>query len=156
MQFIELFTHASAENFLNSHQLTAALAGTLTVNLLGGFIPDIGQTFAILTADDFDGTFVSEVLPSVPGLMFDVIYNPNSVVLTVSPAFTADFDEDDDVDSDDLTQRHGGFGENALSDADTTATPTAMTSSPGSGNWEAFRPSPQRQSCLNRQHSCSS
>jgi hypothetical protein len=54
----------------------------------------------------------------VPGRIFDVIYNPKSVVLTVLPAVTADFDEDGDVDSDDLAQWQDDFGVNALSDAD--------------------------------------
>jgi hypothetical protein len=92
--------------------------GTLTVDFIGGFTPSIGQTFTILTAADVDGMFTTEMFPSVPGRIFDVIYNPTSVVLAVLPAFTADFDEDGDVDSDDLTQWHGDFGENALSDAD--------------------------------------
>ncbi len=94
------------------------LAGTLTVELIDDFTPSIGQTFTILSANDVDGTFTTELLPSVPGLFFDVIYNPQSVVLTVSPTFTADFDEDGDVDSDDLVQWQGDYGLNALSDAD--------------------------------------
>ena len=88
------------------------------MNLLDDFVPTPGQSFTILTADDVDGTFTTEVLPSVPGLIFDVIYNPQSVVLTVLPAFTADFDEDGDVDAADLAQWQGDFGANALSDAD--------------------------------------
>ena len=94
------------------------LAGTLAVVLIDDFTPSIGQTFTILTANDVDGTFTTELLPSVPGLFFDVIYNPQSVVLTVSPAFAADFDEDGDVDDNDLTQWQGDFGVNPLSDAD--------------------------------------
>ena len=80
----------------------ATLDGTLNVNLIDGFIPSVGQSFTFLTADDVDGMFTTESLPSVPGRIFDVIYNPQSVVLTVLPAFTADFDEDGDVDGDDL------------------------------------------------------
>jgi T5SS/PEP-CTERM-associated repeat protein len=96
----------------------ATLAGTLTVDFVDGFIPDIGQTFTMLTADDVDDTFTTESLPSVPGRIFDVIYNPQSVVLTVLPAFTADFDEDGDVDAADLAQWQGDFGPSSLSDAD--------------------------------------
>ena len=77
--------------------------------LIDDFTPSIGQTFTILTANDVDGTFTTELLPSVPGLFFDVIYNPQSVVLTVSPAFTADFDEDGHVDAADLAQWQGDF-----------------------------------------------
>jgi len=96
----------------------AMLDGTLEVSLLGGFVPSPGQSYTLLTAADVDGTFSIEMLPSVPGRIFDVIYNPQSVVLTVLPAFTADFDEDGDVDSPDFAQWRGDFGENALSDAD--------------------------------------
>lgn len=58
------------------------------------------------------------MLPSVPGLIFDVIYNPQSVVLTVRAAYSADFDEDRDVDGDDLAKWQGDFGLNGDSDAD--------------------------------------
>ncbi len=96
----------------------ATLAGTLRVNLVGGFTPIAGQTFTLLTTDDVDFTFNTEVLPSVPGVTFDVVYNTQSVVLTVSAALTADFDSDGDVDGNDLAQWRGDFGVNALSDAD--------------------------------------
>ena len=96
----------------------ATLGGQLTVSLIDSFTPSAGQTFTILTAGDVAGAFTNELLPAVPGLFFDVIYNPNSVVLTVSPAFTADFDNDGDVDAADLAQWQGDFGANALSDAD--------------------------------------
>jgi hypothetical protein len=96
----------------------ATLGGKLSISLLDGFIPSIGQVFTIITSDDVDGPFLMEEFPSMPGRVFDVIYNPQSVVLTVLPAFTADFDEDGDVDSADLAQWQGDFGENAASDAD--------------------------------------
>jgi T5SS/PEP-CTERM-associated repeat protein len=113
---IELASPSSYDQLLASG--AATLAGTIQIELLDDFVPSPGQSFTILTCDDVDGVFTTEMLPSVPGRIFDVIYNPTSVVLTVLPAFTADFDEDGDVDSDDLTQWHGDFGENALSDAD--------------------------------------
>jgi T5SS/PEP-CTERM-associated repeat protein len=115
---IELASASSYDQLLIIDDHVATLAGTLTVNLLDSFVPTPGQSYTILTADDVDGTFATETLPSVPGLIFDVIYNSNSVVVTVFPAFTADFDEDGDVDADDLNQWQGDFGENALSDAD--------------------------------------
>ena len=113
---IELASASSYDQLLVTGEAT--LAGTLQVSLLGGFTPSPGQSFTLLTSDDVDGTFATELLPSVPGRIFDVVYNPTSVVLTVSPAFTADFDEDGDVDADDLAQWQGDFGVNALSDAD--------------------------------------
>ncbi len=113
---IELASVTSYDQLLVTGEAT--LGGALTVNLLDGFTPSVGQAFTILMADDVDDAFTIEALPSVPGLIFDVIYNPQSVVLTVSPAFTADFDEDGDVDAADLAQWQRDFGANALSDAD--------------------------------------
>jgi autotransporter-associated beta strand protein len=96
----------------------AGLGGALAVNLVEGFLPSPGQSFTILTADAVEGMFTTEMLPSVTGLIFDVIYNPQSVVLTVSTALTADFDQDGDVDSDDLDEWQVAYGVNALGDAD--------------------------------------
>jgi hypothetical protein len=113
---IELASASSFDQLLVTAEAT--LDGALTVNLLDGFTPSVGQSFTILTSDDVDDTFATESLPSIPGLIFDVIYNPQSVVLAVLPAFTADFDDDGDVDGDDLTQWQGDFSVNGLSDAD--------------------------------------
>ena len=113
---IELTTAFSYDQLLVTGNAT--LAGTLQIDSLSGFLPNGTQSFTILSANSVSGTFATEMLPSVPGLIFDVIYNPQSVVLTVSPAFTADFDEDGDVDAADLAQWQGDFGANALSDAD--------------------------------------
>ena len=67
----------------------ASLDGTLEVKLTGGFTPLIGQSFTILTSHDVDGEFANLLLPSLPGRRFDVIYNPQSVVLEVNFAFGA-------------------------------------------------------------------
>jgi MYXO-CTERM domain-containing protein len=48
---------------------------------------------------------------------FDVVYTPKSVVLVARPAYTADFDDDGDVDGGDLAEWQGDFGVNAFSDA---------------------------------------
>ena len=99
----------------------AVLDGTLVVSPDPAFTALVGNTFTILstTFGIISGTFETEMLPVVDGLTFEVLYpDPQTVVLRVSPAFTADFDEDGDVDSDDLAQWQGDFGANALSDAD--------------------------------------
>ncbi len=70
---------------------TAALDGTLKVNLLNGFAPKAGQTFTILTDDDPSGFFrgfFSKLIPSgqqLPGgLKWNVDYfDPDAVVLEV-------------------------------------------------------------------------
>jgi T5SS/PEP-CTERM-associated repeat protein len=78
---------------------TATLAGTLAVNLIDGFAPSVGQSFTILTADDVDATFDAELLPSVPNLEFDVVYNAQSVVVTVLSALPGDYSGDGTVDA---------------------------------------------------------
>jgi hypothetical protein len=100
----------------------AALAGTLTVRLGEGFAPGLGQSFTILTANDVDGTFTTEVLPDhpSPNLAFDVIYNPQSVVLTVVPALPGDFNVDGIVDAADyVVFRKGTLPPSAPTDYDT-------------------------------------
>jgi T5SS/PEP-CTERM-associated repeat protein/autotransporter-associated beta strand protein len=98
----------------------ASLNGALEVKLLDGFEPVLGNSFTILTTDagNVGGPFDELILPLVNGVGFDIVYNPKSVVLVARPAYTADFDEDGDVDGDDLVQWQGDFGANALSDAD--------------------------------------
>ena len=86
----------------------AQLGGSLIVSLINGFVPALGDTFEFLTANGgVNGTFAAETLPSLAGgLGWNVNYAANSVVLevTAAPSFTADFDEDGDVDGDDLTE----------------------------------------------------
>jgi hypothetical protein len=76
--------------------------------------PQPGNQFPILSAaGGVVGAFSSTVLPPLAsGLAWTVLYNPTSVVLKVvsAPSFTADFDEDGDVDGNDLTNWKGGFG----------------------------------------------
>jgi T5SS/PEP-CTERM-associated repeat protein len=100
----------------------AQLGGSLVVSLINGFVPAVGDTFEFLTATGgVNGTFAAETLPSLAGgLGWNVNYGADSVVLevTAAPSFTADFDEDGDVDGDDLVQWRGDFGVNNLSDAD--------------------------------------
>ena len=62
---------------------TADLAGTLDVTLLGGFNPQAGETFTILTAGDgVSGTFTTADLPAG----FTLTYLPTSVLLTAPTA----------------------------------------------------------------------
>lgn len=99
---------------------TATLNGTLTINFIDGFTPSAGQSFTILSADDVDGTFGMQSLPSVPNLAFDVIYTPQSVVLTVVPALPGDFNADGAVNAADyVVWRKGILPPNAPTDYDT-------------------------------------
>jgi hypothetical protein len=104
------------------------------VHLIDGFTPGVGQSFTCLTADDVDGTFDIEMLPLVPNLAFDVIYNATSVVLAVSSALPGDYNADGTVDAADYVvwRKNDGtpagydtwrahFGESAGSGASATA-----------------------------------
>jgi T5SS/PEP-CTERM-associated repeat protein len=80
----------------------AALAGTLEVSLLNGFMPMAGDAFQILTAGGGrSGVFSNEILPALSGgLNWDVQYNPNSVVLSViGAALPGDYNGDGRVDA---------------------------------------------------------
>jgi T5SS/PEP-CTERM-associated repeat protein len=109
---IELTSASSYDQLLTTE--TATLSGTLTVNLLDSFLPSPGQSFTILTADDIDGMFTTETLPSVPGRIFDVIYNPNSVVLTVLSALPGDYNGNGTVDAADYTVWRDNLGGSSL------------------------------------------
>jgi T5SS/PEP-CTERM-associated repeat protein/autotransporter-associated beta strand protein len=91
----------------------ASLDGTIEVVLVDSFEPVLGNSFTIVTTDvgNVGGQFDTELFPSFNGLTFDVIYNPNSVVLQVIEATTlpGDFDFDGDVDGRDfLIWQRGG------------------------------------------------
>ena len=102
----------------------SALAGTLSISLASGFAPTLGDSYEIVRASGgLSGAFAVESLPALGGgLGFDVLYTPTAVVLSVvsAPQFSADFDEDGDVDGDDLNTRwKPGFGASStIADAD--------------------------------------
>jgi hypothetical protein len=109
---------------------TAFLGGTLQVTLWGGFTPGLGDEFQFLTATGgVIGTFATVSYPTLTaGLDWQLLYEPNAVKLDVValPSYAADFDEDGDVDGDDLARWQSGFGEDVLhgdgnADADSDA-----------------------------------
>jgi outer membrane autotransporter protein len=53
---------------------TATLAGTLNVNLIGGFIPSKGEDFHIMAFASESGTFSQVHFPSVAGINFALVY----------------------------------------------------------------------------------
>jgi T5SS/PEP-CTERM-associated repeat protein len=81
---------------------SAAVDGTLNVELVDDFVPALGDAFQIVTAGvSRTGTFDTENLPPIGGgLGWDVQYNPNSVVLSVvGTGVTGDYNNDGIVDS---------------------------------------------------------
>jgi hypothetical protein len=63
-------------------------------------------------------TTAAELPALAGGKRWLIDYQPSSVMLKVLPGFEADFDEDGDVDRDDLGQWRSDFGINGESDAD--------------------------------------
>lgn len=77
--------------------------GTLDVVPFGGFIPQVGQQFVVLTAGTVQGEFDAVTGPG----QYSVTYNPTNVTITVdaSPCeglVGPDLDQDCDVDIDDV------------------------------------------------------
>lgn len=85
------------------------------------FVPALGQTFNIITANTVTGEFDFADVSGMPaGLAFHIEYLANAVQLQVvtKPIFSADFDEDGDVDQTDLAIWQGAYDLNQLGDAD--------------------------------------
>ncbi len=69
----------------------ASLGGTLQASLVGGFVPQDGNTFTVLTASAIDGYFETLSLPALPGgLAWSVGVQPMAVVLAVSSDLDGD------------------------------------------------------------------
>ena len=102
---------------------TTTLAGTLSVTLLDGFSPELGDTFQIMTsAAGQSGVFGTEELPTlVGGLDWDVQYNANSVVLAVVSAagLAGDYNNDGVVNAADYVswRDHLGSGTSLPNDS---------------------------------------
>ena len=85
------------------------------------FVPSLGQTFNIVTGNSVVGEFDYADVSGMPaGLAFHINYLANAVQLQVvnKPIFSADFDEDGDVDPTDLAIWKGAYNLNQLGDAD--------------------------------------
>jgi T5SS/PEP-CTERM-associated repeat protein/autotransporter-associated beta strand protein len=93
---------------------TATLAGMLEVALLDGFATSGEHFVPILTAGAVSNEFDAELLPSLPDVTFDVIYNPSSVVLhIVAPDLPGDYNGNGVVDAADYVvwrKNPGAFG----------------------------------------------
>ncbi len=76
----------------------AFLNGTLDIDLINAFTPSIGDTFIILNCDARFGQFLSVQSPTVGGVGFDVVYNPDNVTLVAVASSAGDCDDDGDID----------------------------------------------------------
>jgi hypothetical protein len=91
----------------------ARLAGTVDVSLIGGFMPNLGDSFPIVSATGgVIGTFDTENLPMLMmGSKFVVSYNPTNVVLEVIMALLeGDANKDGQVTGADLISVQQNFG----------------------------------------------
>lgn len=59
------------------------LGGQFSVNLLGGFTPTVGETFDVLTAGGYNGSFTNTTF-STDGATFEALYSATGVDLTVT------------------------------------------------------------------------
>lgn len=97
----------------------ANLGGALEFFFDATVNPQLGAQSDILTAASISGTFSSTALPPLSdGLRWVVDYESTKVSLRVASAFTADFDNDGNVDAADLGQWRGDYGVTDDSDAD--------------------------------------
>jgi hypothetical protein len=95
------------------------LGGSLDVSLIDGFLPTLGQTFDLLDWESASGVFANVRLPALTsGLRWDRSQLYTKGMLSVTFAYEADFDEDGDVDGDDLDVWTASFGVNDGADAD--------------------------------------
>ena len=90
---------------------SGTLGGVLDLSLASGYAPEVGDSFAILSGAPMTGTFASIVSP---GTLWNVDYNPTSVVVTyggvAAPGVGADFNGDGIVNGDDLAVWKSNFG----------------------------------------------
>ena len=89
------------------------LEGDLILNLLDSYQPVDGDQFTFLTGDSISGTFANVLLNNVDGFEVTVEYSPTSVTAvlsSVTPTLPGDFDQDNDVDCDDIDAYIGNLG----------------------------------------------
>lgn len=99
----------------------ADLGGTLEVQLIGDFVPGAGDSFEFLTAMSVAGEFDTTLLPVIGGgLSFDLVYEPDSVMLAVV-GIEGDYNFDGTVNAADYTvwrDSLGATGEGLAADGD--------------------------------------
>ncbi|MBA3482112.1 MAG: hypothetical protein H0T51_09890 [Pirellulales bacterium] len=92
--------------------LGATLDGTLSVDFINGYLPATGTRFDVLTAASISGQFAALDLSAPEGRFVEgrLLYATDRVTLEIlASGFTADFDQDGDVDGADLTRWKEGF-----------------------------------------------
>lgn len=106
-------------DFLDVHG-SATLSGHLRVDLLNSFLPTAGDSFEIVgTMGAMTGQFESADFPDLPfGLEWRLTYKTSSVILTVIPDLTGDYNNDGAVDGRDFLAWQRGDSPDPLSSED--------------------------------------
>jgi hypothetical protein len=103
-----------AEHDQINHSGAAGFSGELTVELLAGFEPGLGDSFTILTYASHTGEFDTFNLPTLAtGLEWQVNYGPSDLTLEIvggGDPLIGDCDLDGDVDLSDLAQLLASYG----------------------------------------------
>jgi T5SS/PEP-CTERM-associated repeat protein len=101
----------------------AALAGELDVSWVGELSPNLGDSFSLLfAAEGVTGEFGHIALPTLElGLLWNLDYGSNEVVLSIIETIPGDFDLDDDVDGNDFLLWQQGGSPKPLSTSDLVA-----------------------------------
>ncbi|MAT68685.1 MAG: hypothetical protein CMJ58_04105 [Planctomycetaceae bacterium] len=93
---------------------TASLGGTLSVSFVdlgsGLFEPAVGDEFEIISAAAVSGGFSTLALPTLSAGFWQPLYGADHFTLRIASSLPADFDDDGDVDGDDLTNWQAGYG----------------------------------------------
>jgi hypothetical protein len=102
----------------------AALGGVLNVSRINELsLPDPSFVYTVVTGSSISGIFANAPTQGARVVAdfgsFQINYSPTSVTLSnFLPRFSADFDDDGDVDGDDLIKWQGDYGPGGGSDAD--------------------------------------
>ncbi len=104
---VQIAGPANVEHDIYETSNAATFAGDLSVELIDGYVPVVGETFEVFFANGgINGAF--DDLIGQPG--FEVSYNGNVVVLEFVGACSADFTGDGVVDSTDLAMLLAAWG----------------------------------------------
>ncbi len=89
----------------------ATLSGAIDINLFGGFLPSVGDSFEVISAESIFDDGISLVGTAASNFIYSIV-DGNSLVLIYADA---DFDLDGDVDGADFLTWQRGFGQTAAS-----------------------------------------
>lgn len=100
-----------------SSLITINTSGTqLNVSLINGYFPANGDVFTLLdTVGTLTGQFATINLPTLPGgFVWENLSDANTIAYRLIAPLAADFDEDGDVDADDLSRWQNGYSTGML------------------------------------------